>query len=158
MTLTPTMIKGGIKSNSVPETIELTCDVRTLPFQDENYLRTQLDEILKDVPGTSYDIDYMAKPNQSEYESELTDAIMKAQAMAVSRDDIKWVPGISNGFTDSRFTRPLGIITYGFKGDHPDDDPQLARAHGTDESVGVSSLVSSTKSMIAIAHQICGAK
>ena len=35
MTLTPTMIKGGIKSNSVPEVIELTCDVRTLPFQDE---------------------------------------------------------------------------------------------------------------------------
>ena len=31
MTLTPTMISGGIKSNSVPESIRLTCDVRTLP-------------------------------------------------------------------------------------------------------------------------------
>ena len=80
-----------------------------------------------------------------------------AQALAVSRDDISWVPGVSNGFTDSRFTRPLGIITYGFKGDHPDDDPMLSRAHGTDESVGISSLVSSTKAMIAIAYQICGA-
>ena len=35
MTLTPTMVRGGIKSNSVPEQIRLTCDVRTLPHQDE---------------------------------------------------------------------------------------------------------------------------
>ncbi len=157
MTLTPTMIKGGIKSNSVPETIELTCDVRTLPFQDEAYLRAELDKILDGMPNVEYDIDYMAVPNSSDYETELTEAIKTAQAMAVSRDDISWVPGISNGFTDSRFTRPLGIITYGFKGDHPDDDPMLSRAHGTDESVGISSLVSSTKSMIAIAYQICDA-
>ncbi|MCH8992816.1 MAG: peptidase dimerization domain-containing protein [Acidobacteria bacterium] len=157
MTLTPTIIKGGIKSNSVPETIELTCDVRTLPFQDEAYVRAELDKVLDGMPNVEYDIDYMAVPNNSEYETELTEAIKKAQAMAVSRDDISWVPGISNGFTDSRFTRPLGIITYGFKGDHPDDDPMLSRAHGTDESVGISSLVSSTKSMIAIAYQICDA-
>ncbi len=157
MTLTPTIIKGGIKSNSVPETIELTCDVRTLPFQDEAYVRAELDKVLDGMPNVEYDIDYMAVPNSSDYESELTEAIKTAQAMAVSRDDISWVPGISNGFTDSRFTRPLGIITYGFKGDHPDDDPMLSRAHGTDESVGISSLVSSTKSMIAIAYQICDA-
>ena len=158
MTLTPTMIKGGIKSNSVPETIELTCDVRTLPFQDESYVRAELDKVLDGMPNVEYEIDYMAVPNNSPYESELTEAIKTAQAMAVSRDDISWVPGISNGFTDSRFTRPLGIITYGFKGDHPDDDPMLSRAHGTDESVGISSLVSSTKSMIAIAYQICDAR
>ena len=158
MTLTPTIIKGGIKSNSVPETIELTCDVRTLPFQDEAYVRAELDKVLDGMPNVEYDIDYMAVPNSSDYESELTEAIKTAQAMAVSRDDISWVPGISNGFTDSRFTRPLGIITYGFKGDHPDDDPMLSRAHGTDESVGIRSLVSSTKCMVAIAWDICGAE
>ena len=100
----------------------------------------------------------MAVPNNSDFDTELMDAIRKAQAMAISRDDITWVPGISNGFTDSRFTRPLGIITYGFAGHHPDDDPMLSRAHGTDESVGISSLVSSTKSMIAIAWQLCNAR
>ena len=39
MTLTPTMVRGGVKSNSVPESIRLTCDVRTLPHQDEQYVR-----------------------------------------------------------------------------------------------------------------------
>ncbi len=54
--------------------------------------------------------------------------------------------------------RALGVETYGFTGSHPDDDPMLSRAHGTDESVGISSLVSSTKSMIAIAWQMCNAR
>lgn len=157
MTLTPTMIRGGVKSNSVPETIELTCDVRTLPFQDESYLRSQLDKVLEDMPGAEYEIDYMAVPNESPFDSELAEAIKKAQAVAISRDDIQWLPAVSNGFTDSRWTRPLGIITYGFKGDHPDDDPMLNKAHGTDESVGIRSLVSSTKSMLAIAWELCGA-
>ena len=39
MTLTPTMVRGGIKSNSVPESIRLTCDVRTLPHQDDDYVQ-----------------------------------------------------------------------------------------------------------------------
>ena len=58
------------------------------------------------------------------------------------------MPAISNGFTDSRFTRPLGTVTYGFSGSHPDDDPMLNFTHGANESVGIKSLVSGTKIML----------
>ena len=149
MTLTPTMISGGIKSNSVPESIRLTCDVRTLPHQTDDYLREQLDAILEGIPNTTYEIDYMAVPNSSDFETELGASIQRATAAALGIDDIQWVPAISTGFTDSRFTRPLGVITYGFNGSHPDDDPMLSRAHGTDESIGISSLISGTKIMLA---------
>lgn len=158
MTLTPTMIRGGIKSNSVPETIRLTCDVRTLPHQDDNYLRKELDKVLEGIPGISYEIDYMAVPNSSPFETELGAAIQEATAHALGRDDIRWVPAISNGFTDSRFTRPLGVTTYGFSGSHPDDDPMLSNAHGTDESVGIKSLMSGTKIMMALAYNMLGGK
>ena len=158
MVLTPTMVSGGIKSNSVPEEIKLTCDIRTLPFQDEAYVRQQLDQAFEGIEGLEYDIDYMSVPNSSKFDTELTESIRKAQAAAVGRDDIQWIPAISNGFTDSRFTRNLGIITYGFTGSHPDDDPMLARAHGTDESVGIASLISGTRSMLAIAYDLCGAR
>ena len=131
MTLTPTMIRGGIKSNSVPESIRLTCDVRTLPHQDDGYLSQELDKILGGIPGVSYEIDYMAVPNSSPFETELARGIQEATALALERQDIQWVPAISNGFTDSRFTRPLGVTTYGFSGSHPDDDPMLSMAHGT---------------------------
>ena len=158
LVLTPTMMEGGIKSNSVPEEIKLTCDIRTLPFQDEAYVRAQLDQAFEGIEGLEYEIDYMSVPNSSEFDTELTESIKKAQAAAVGRDDIQWIPAISNGFTDSRFTRNLGIITYGFSGAHPDDDPMLARAHGTDESVGIASMVSGTRAMLAIAYDICGAR
>ncbi|MXX54010.1 MAG: M20/M25/M40 family metallo-hydrolase [Dehalococcoidia bacterium] len=158
MTITPTMINGGVKSNSVPEQINLTCDVRTLPHQNDDYLRGELDKIISGIPGVTYEIDYMAVPNSSEFDTELTAHIQGATALALERDDIQWVPAISTGFTDSRFTRPLNVITYGFSGSHPDDDPMLSRAHGTDESVGIASLISGTKIMLALACSICGAE
>ena len=158
MTLTPTMVHGGIKSNSVPESIRLTCDVRTLPHQDDNYVRQQLDEVLADVPGVSYEIDYMARPNSSPFESPLSDSIRRVTGQALQRDNIQWVPAISNGFTDSRFTRPLGTVTYGFSGSHPDDDPMLNFSHGTNESVGIKSLVSGTKIMLGLACDMLAVK
>ena len=158
MTLTPTMVRGGIKSNSVPESIRLTCDVRTLPHQDDQYVREQLDEVLADVPGVSYEIDYMARPNSSPFDSALSQSIRRVTAQALQRDDIQWVPAISNGFTDSRFTRPLGTVTYGFSGSHPDDDPMLNYTHGTNESVGIRSLVSGTKIMLGLACDMLAVK
>ncbi len=158
MVWTPTIINGGIKSNSVPEDITLICDVRSLPFQDEDYVRNQIEQTIGDIEGVSFEIDYMSIPNSSSFDTELADAIKSAQALAVSRDDIQWVPAVSNGFTDSRFTRNLGIITYGFTGSHPDDDPMLSRAHGTDESVGIASLISGAKCMIALAWNLCEAR
>ncbi len=158
MTLTPTMVQGGIKSNSVPESIRLTCDVRTLPHQDDEYVRRQLDEVLADVPGVSYEIDYMARPNSSPFESPLSSSLQRITARALERDDIQWVPAISNGFTDSRFTRPLGTVTYGFNGSHPDDDPMLNFTHGTNESIGIKSLISGTKIMLGLACDMLAVK
>ena len=158
MTLTPTMVRGGIKSNSVPESIRLTCDVRTLPHQDDDYVRQQLDEVLADVPGVSYEIDYMARPNSSPFDSPLSDSIRRVTGQALQLDNIQWVPAISNGFTDSRFTRPLGTVTYGFSGSHPDDDPMLNYTHGTNESVGIKSLVSGTKIMLGLACDMLAVK
>ena len=151
MTLTPTMIRGGIKSNSVPESIQLTCDVRTLPHQDEQYVREQVERVLEGIPGIDFEIDYMAQPNSSPFGTQLSQSIQSVTAQALGRDDIQWVPAISNGFTDSRFTRPLGVVTYGFTGSHPDDDPMLTFTHGTNESMGINSLVSGTKIMLGLA-------
>ena len=78
MTITPTMIRGGIKSNSVPESIRLTCDVRTLPHQSDEDVREQLGRILEGIPGVDFEIDYMAVPNASDFETELAQRIRTA--------------------------------------------------------------------------------
>ena len=158
MTLTPTMVNGGIKSNSVPESIRLTCDVRTLPHQDDEHVERELREALEGIPGVEFEIDYMAVPNSSDPDSPLAESIRNATSIALGRDEIQWVPAISNGFTDSRFTRPLGTTTYGFTGSHPEDNPSLNHVHGTDESVGIKSLISGTKIMLGIALDMLGPK
>ena len=157
MTVTPTMVGGGIKSNSVPESISVTCDIRTLPHQDDGYVREELTRALEGIPGVDFEIDYMAVPNSSPFETDFARRIRSATALVLGRD-VEWVPGISTGFTDSRFTRPLGTVTYGFSGSHPDDDPMLSRVHGTDESVGINSLISGTKIMLALAYVLLAAK
>ena len=158
MTITPTMIQGGIKSNSVPEQIRLTCDVRTLPHQSDDYLRKELDKILEGIEGVEYEIDYMAVPNSSDFDTELMAGLKTATERALGRDNVQFVPAISNGFTDSRFTRPLGVVTYGFSGSHPDDDPMLSRAHGTDESIGIKSIISGAKIMLHLAYDLLAKK
>ena len=49
-------------------------------------------------------------------------------------------------------------MTATINGSHPDDDPMLNRAHGTDESVGIRSLMSGTKIMLALAYDMLAAK
>lgn len=158
MTITPTMMTGGIKSNSVPEVCHITCDVRTLPHQDDAYARRELEEILQGMEGVDMDIHYMAVPNSSGYETDFAQRIKEATRLSLERDDLNWIPSISTGFTDSRFLRPLGTTTYGFNGSHPDDDPLLARMHGTDESIGIKSLMSGTKIMLALAYDLLSVK
>ena len=154
MTLTPTMVNGGIKSNSVPESVRLTCDVRTLPNQDEDYLKTELDKVLQGIPGVQYSIDYMAVPNSSDFETKFADEIRVATSAALGMDSVDFVPTVSTGFTDSRFTRDLGIVTYGFMSSHPNDDVSLTNAHGIDESIGIDSLINCTKTMLALAYNM----
>jgi len=158
MTITPTMIQGGIKSNSVPEAVRLTCDIRTLPHQDEAYVRQELDKILDGIEGVEIEIDYMSVPNASPFENEFANRIQISTAAALDRDDIQWVPSLSTGFTDSRFTRNLGTTTYGMVGSHPDDDPMISFIHGTNESVGIRSLISGTRIMVALAYDLLAEK
>ena len=158
MTITPTMIQGGIKSNSVPESVRLTCDVRTLPHQDEAYVRKELDRILDGIPGVEIEIDYMSIPNSSPFETDFAKRIQISTANALQRDDIQWVPSLTTGFTDSRFTRNLGTTTYGMVGSHPDDDPMISFVHGTNESVGIRSLISGTRIMLALAYDLLAVK
>ena len=96
-------------------------------------------------------------PNEDLLDLTISELAPLIKAREVSPVDLTEA-AISNGFTDSRFTRPLGVTTYGFSGSHPDDDPMLSHVHGTDESVGIRSLVSGTKIMLAVAIDLLAAR
>jgi acetylornithine deacetylase/succinyl-diaminopimelate desuccinylase-like protein len=140
MTLTPTMIQAGIKSNSVPETSVLTCDIRTVPGQDEKYVHKQIHSILKGIRGVEYNLDYTALSNASPFNTEFAKKVMTATRQATGMEDLKFIPTYTNGFTDSRFVRPLGSIVYGFSPQDPHAKERESGAHGKDEAVEVETL------------------
>ncbi len=157
MTLTPTMFSGGVKSNSIPSCCTLVCDVRTLPHQDEAYVRRQIDGILEGIEGASYELAYTAVPGASPYDTPLAAALRRATSAAAGRNDLIWLPSLVTGFTDSRLVRPLGIVTYGFGPAHPDADLTiLGNAHGANESTDLRSLIFKTKILVALAYELLG--
>ncbi len=159
MTFVPTMFSGGVKSNSVPATATLTCDIRTLPHQDEAYVRKQIDRILEGIHGVTYELIYTAVPSVSPYDTELARALQHATDRVMGRHDLHWLPGLTTGFTDSRLVRPLGMVAYGFSANHPEVDPAiLPNAHGANESSDIRSLIFKTKLLVLMACDLLRAK
>ena len=154
MTITPTMIGGGIKSNSIPAACLITCDIRTLPHQDLDYVHQEVEKILEGIPDVEFDIDYTAVPSLTPYDTPFAAQVRQASETAMDGSEAVWIPTFSTGFTDSRFVRQMGIPTYGFQLSHPEDDPDLSNIHGTNESIDIRSLIIGTKMLVALAYNV----
>jgi acetylornithine deacetylase/succinyl-diaminopimelate desuccinylase-like protein len=154
MTIVASMIKAGVKSNSVAETALVTCDVRTLPWQDEAYVARQLDQILDGLSDVTYEIITTAVPSASPYDNGFLDAMRSATEDALGVTGLRFFPGLTTGFTDSRLVRPLGIAAYGFGPSHPDSDPSLDGAHNINESASIEDLMLMTRFMVALAYRV----
>jgi acetylornithine deacetylase/succinyl-diaminopimelate desuccinylase-like protein len=151
MTVTPTMLSAGVKSNSIPDRASLVCDVRGLPGQDDRFVRQELSHVL-DGLDVDIDIDYTAVSNASPADSEFVDLIRQALSAALGSDDFTLVPSLTVGFTDSRFIRPLGTQVYGFGPHHPNAERKRTGVHGNNEFMEVDSLLLRTKFALALAY------
>jgi acetylornithine deacetylase/succinyl-diaminopimelate desuccinylase-like protein len=153
------MISGGIKSNSVPESCTLICDVRTLPHQDQAYVRSQVDALLAGIEGVSYELIYTAVPSASPFNTDFAAAVRRATEVATGRHDLLWLPSLTTGFTDARLVRPLGVTIYGFGPAHPDSDPNFpSGVHGANENTEIRGLLLQTKLFMALACDVLKAR
>ena len=153
LVITPTLISGGVKSNSVPDACRLVCDVRALPHQGPPYVAALAERLLV---GADVRVDQTAVANQSEASADLAAVFGDALRRAVGRD-VDVVPTLSGGFTDSRFVRELGVPAYGFAPGHPESDPSKHRAHGPNESVALRDLVVQAATYLGIARRLAAA-
>ena len=153
MTIVPTIVHAGVKSNVIPDKATVVCDVRTLPHQDEAYVRREVEKALEGIPNAQVSIKYTAVPSASPFETEFAEKVKKTTEEAVGMTAAGWIPTISNGFTDSRLVRPLGIITYDFSALSPYANPELMGAHNANESFDIESLIIKTKHLIALAFE-----
>jgi acetylornithine deacetylase/succinyl-diaminopimelate desuccinylase-like protein len=156
MTITPTMLAAGVKSNSIPDRASLVCDVRGLPGQDDAFVQSELEHLLRGL-DVSVNVDYTAVSNASPADSWFVDRIREALAAALGDEPFRLLPSLTVGFTDSRFIRPLGAEVYGFSPHHPNAEPLRSGVHGNNEFMEVDSLLLRTKFALALAVLTLGA-
>ena len=157
MTITPTMLEAGVKSNSIPDRASLVCDVRALPGQDDAFVQQELEHILGglgDVALTS--TTRLCRTTRRPMRRSWM-CLGKRLPRRSASDEFSLLPAITAGFTDSRFLRPLGTQTYGFSPHHPSAEPIRSGVHGNNEFMEVESLLLRTKYAIALACLTLGA-
>ncbi|MHB0876036.1 MAG: M20 family metallopeptidase [Anaerolineae bacterium] len=154
MTITPTMVAAGTKSNAIPSTATLTCDVRTLPGQSAVDVEREVSALLAGLEGVSLSLVETAEPSASPYPTGFSDAIARATTAAVGHGDLAWLPGLTTGFTDSRFLRRLGTVTYGFAPQALAPEATPEGIHGRDERMPIESLRVLLRTLVAVAWEV----
>ncbi len=141
-TFSPNLIDGGVmKTNVIPDTIDLDVDVRTLPGERTDevtaHLRAALGDLADDV---EVEVILDDPASISRTDTPLWDSLQRA--VAVPFPGARLSPQFTVGFTDARVFRELGAVSYGAGLFSPHVDPLEfgRRFHGHDERVDVESL------------------
>jgi acetylornithine deacetylase/succinyl-diaminopimelate desuccinylase-like protein len=146
MTITPTMIHGGVKENIVPSECETVFDCRVLPGQTPEEALKTVKDLLKDVglDKLEFEIIQANGPSESETTTPLYELIVRI--IKEFEPNCSAAPSLLTGGTDSRFFRKLGSKCYGFHPVRPDIPygEMLKSIHGIDERISIENLVFGT--------------
>jgi acetylornithine deacetylase/succinyl-diaminopimelate desuccinylase-like protein len=146
-TASPNIVRGGLKTNIVPDACQSEVDIRILPGQNKEQVLEELQPILGDA---KVEVINHALPTISEYKSSQYETIRQTLQEAVG--DALVLPSISAGSTDSRLLRAAGIPSYGINMLTLNYDPALRRSvHGVDEKIDIASLKIKTDFLTALA-------
>lgn len=131
-TCSMTRLSGSSKINVIPPQAWAELDCRILPDKPSAQFIAELEELIADT-GVEVETIMAFTPAISETNSRLFEAIENVTRELYPGSRV--LPSVSTGFTDSHFTRDLGIVSYGFnpliteRGEH-------TGVHGNDEQVG----------------------
>jgi len=141
-----TVLEGSTKINVIPPQAVLELDCRILPDQNEAEFISQIATLVND-PNIEISKIMSLSPAVSPASGELWSHI---EQLAQRRyKNVKLVPSVSTGFTDSQFFRKMGITSYGL-GFFLVPQSDFRGVHGNDERLGVDSLKQGTEAMIEL--------
>ncbi|MDH7577972.1 MAG: M20/M25/M40 family metallo-hydrolase [Bacillota bacterium] len=153
LTMSPNVIRGGVKTNVIPDSCEVDVDIRVLPGQDRAYVFREL----RRCAGKEIEIEMpnfrppSFSPISSPYYQFVEEAIKEVHGKATC------LPMISPGATDSRFLREAGFPCYGVAVLAPDFPPELRTTiHAADERIDIKSLRYFTMFFVTLARKYLG--
>ena len=145
-----TRMQGSSKINVVPPEAWAEIDCRILPDRPSEIFVNELKEMIK---GTGVEIEVIMAftPAVTSTETRLYKAI--ESVTAERHPGSRVMPAVATGFTDSHFTRDLGIASYGF-------DPIVVPEsewdgiHGNDERINVAAFRRGVSDHLAIIRAV----
>lgn len=158
-TISPNVVHGGQKTNTIPDVVDIDVDIRTVP----GTTRADVESMLRDALGDMFDqVDITvlqhSEPTACEFGQGnlLWETVTKHTQIAYPGADL--VPGLIVGGTDARFYRERGVTAYGagLFSSKMDFATFGSRFHGNDERIDVESLGLSGNYFYGIAHDLVG--
>ena len=153
-TIAPTVMHAGVKTNVIPDAVDLELDIRTLPGQTGDDIRAMLREALG---AELYEaIEIVATANEEATESPVDTPLWDSMGRVTEglAPGVTPVPIITTGATDARFFRRRGIASYGagLFSNRISFAEFGAMFHGDNERIDVESLHLSTEFWHRLAH------
>lgn len=147
LTVSPNLVRGGVKANVIPDRAEAEVDMRALPGQSA---ARYLEEALAGLEGVSAELVLDHAPTSSPADGPLWEAV--AGALEEVGEQPRPVPVLMPVATDARFFRARGTVAYGVGlYDRRVDFPTfLSLFHGNDERVGEESLRLTSRFLAAL--------
>jgi acetylornithine deacetylase/succinyl-diaminopimelate desuccinylase-like protein len=156
-TFAPTIMHGGVKTNVIPDTVDLQLDIRTLPGNTGDDVVAQLKEALSDLFDKIEIVDSNEmSATESPMDTPLWDTLRKVTRALVPESDT--VPFLIVGATDARFMRKIGTTSYGYGllSERIPFNEFAQMFHGDNERVDQESLRLSTELWEATAMEFLG--
>lgn len=141
MTMSPNVLVGPTKTNTIPDVIDIDIDVRTMPGETPDHVRDYLTDAMGDL-ANEVEISPIMNDmsSMSPIDTPLWDSLQKAVGNAFPHTDMS--PGIIVGFTDARVHRNLGAVAYGAGLLSPEitGAEYGSRFHGNNERIDIESI------------------
>jgi acetylornithine deacetylase/succinyl-diaminopimelate desuccinylase-like protein len=156
-TVSPNVVHGGVKTNVIPDSVEIDVDIRTLPGVGPDEVAASLREALGDLADRVEVTElFNDEASISPTGNELWDILQRRTRVVYPDADL--LPELIVGGTDSRFFREKGSVAYGTGLFAPGVtfEQFASRFHGHDERIDVESLGLCTDYWIGVAEDLLG--
>jgi acetylornithine deacetylase/succinyl-diaminopimelate desuccinylase-like protein len=156
-TFSPNVCHGGVKTNVIPDTVDVEVDIRTIPGDSEDEVRRHLDKALGDLVEDVQVERLFSKPaSMSPTGTPLWDVL--AKVVDSHYPGARLMPRMIVGFTDAPYFRERGAVAYGFGlfSRALTAEAMAGRFHGNDERIDVESLALTTQAWLEVCEQFLG--
>jgi acetylornithine deacetylase/succinyl-diaminopimelate desuccinylase-like protein len=148
-TFSPNVCRGGVKTNVIPDVVDIEVDIRTVPGDDEDQVRRHLEAALGGLAEAVAVEKLFSKPaSVSATGTPLWDVL--GRVVDAHYPGARLLPRLIVGFTDAPYFRERGAIAYGFGlfSRALTAEAMAGRFHGNDERVDVESLALTTQAWL----------